>query len=81
MLLSQPAGGGRGNTKEITGILLPAFPHFLAVLIRLQPMFQLLGAALLLGGRARGGRKRRCLQEGEIMSITVSARPGESDAR
>jgi len=31
-------------------VLLPAFPHFLAVLIHLQPVFQLLGAALLLGG-------------------------------
>jgi hypothetical protein len=30
-------------------VLLPPLPHFLAVLIDLQPVFQLLGAALLLG--------------------------------
>jgi hypothetical protein len=67
MVLSQPAGRERGNTKQITrsrlpsvalttarfgilaiqlAVLLPAFPHFLAVLIHLQPVFQLLGAAL-----------------------------------
>jgi hypothetical protein len=32
-------------------VLLPPVPHFLAVLVHLQPVFQLLGAALLLGGR------------------------------
>jgi len=32
-------------------VLLPPIPHFLAVLVHLQPVFQLLGAALLLGGR------------------------------
>jgi hypothetical protein len=32
-------------------VLLPRIPHFLAVLIHLQPVFQLLGATLLLGGR------------------------------
>jgi hypothetical protein len=31
-------------------VLLPPVPHFLAVLVHLQPVFQLLGAALLLGG-------------------------------
>jgi hypothetical protein len=29
-------------------VFLPTFPHFLAVLVHLQPVFQLLGAALLL---------------------------------
>jgi hypothetical protein len=32
-------------------VLLPPVLHFLAVLVYLQPMFQLLGAALLLGSR------------------------------
>jgi hypothetical protein len=32
-------------------VLLAAVPHFLAVLVYLQPVFQLLGAALFLGGR------------------------------
>ncbi len=31
-------------------VLLPPVPHFLAVLVHLQPVFQLLGAALLLEG-------------------------------
>jgi hypothetical protein len=32
-------------------VFLPPVPHFLAVLVHLQPVFQLLGATLLLGGR------------------------------
>jgi hypothetical protein len=32
-------------------VLLPPVPHFLAVLVHPQPAFQLLGAALFLGGR------------------------------
>ena len=32
-------------------VLLPPVPHFLAVLVGLQPVFQLLGTALLLGSR------------------------------
>jgi hypothetical protein len=32
-------------------VLLPPVPHFVTVLIHLQAVFQLLGAALLLGGR------------------------------
>jgi hypothetical protein len=32
-------------------VLLPPVPHFLAVLVHLQPVFQPLGATLLLGGR------------------------------
>jgi hypothetical protein len=34
----------------LLAVLLPPVPHFLAVLVHLQPVFQLLGAALLLGG-------------------------------
>jgi hypothetical protein len=32
-------------------VLLPPVPHFLAVLVHLQPVFQLLGTALLFRGR------------------------------
>jgi hypothetical protein len=32
-------------------VLLPPVPHFFAVLVHLQPVFQLLGATLLLRGR------------------------------
>jgi hypothetical protein len=32
-------------------VLLPPVPHFLAVLVYLQPVFQLLGAPLLFGSR------------------------------
>jgi hypothetical protein len=35
----------------LLAVLLPPVPHFLAVLIHLQPAFQLLGAALFLRGR------------------------------
>jgi hypothetical protein len=35
----------------LLAVLLAAVPHFLAVLVHVQPVFQLFGAALLLGGR------------------------------
>ena len=37
-------------TVQLTVLLLPV-PRFLAVLVHLQPVFQLLGAALLVRGR------------------------------
>jgi hypothetical protein len=40
-----------GVLTILLAVLLPALPHFLAVLVHVQPVFQLLGAALFLRGR------------------------------
>jgi hypothetical protein len=40
-----------GILTILLAVLLPPVPHFLAVLVHVQPAFQLLGAALFLRGR------------------------------
>jgi hypothetical protein len=40
-----------GVLTILLAVLLPALPHFLAVLVHVQTVFQLLGAALFLRGR------------------------------